>query len=410
MQNTLRYATGRTSTATSDEGKAIAALDRIRANMQTQVYNMFSTCDEFVEVGSNAAGQSSVKCSNSIENIHNAIHNNVGGPSVDGGSPGGHMTFLSLAAFDPAFWMHHCNVDRLYAMWQGLYPNNFSGSQNAPSGTFTIPKGSTQNVNSPLTPFHKNAAGDFWTTTQLRDWKVLKYTYPEFANSDGSKGAIASYVNKLYGPSATATAGSSKRNAIPQSQVGGGSPTSSAVPSATADATPLKADNGSTYQYVANIETNRFALGGSYNIYLYNGAPSSEDPVQLLLDPKLIGPMGVLAEAGMTGSDLVVSGSIPLTEVLQKEVLEGDLVDMEAANVVPYLKANLAWRIVGPDGSVVDPDTVPDFEISVYESTATPATEYSLPSWSEFIPLAEITKSKAGGATPQTIETPPSSS
>ena len=396
--------------------KAINSLNNIRASMQDQVYNMFSTCDEFVEVGSDAAGQSSVKCSNSIENIHNTIHTTTGGPKTST-SPGGHMTYLSTAAFDPAFWLHHTNVDRLFALWQGLYPTSYGGSQVAPHNTWTIAKGTTQNAGSPLTPFHKNAAGAFWTTTDVRDTKVFKYTYPEFSRTNGDKAAIASVVNKLYGPNAQATAGSTKRrrNANPEPQgttatstsTATASATSSAVPSATIDATPLKADNGSLYQYVANIATNRYALGGSYNIYLFDAPPTTEEPSEWVLDSNLIGPMGVLAQDGMTGSDLVAVGSVPLTRVLGEDVANGDLADLTVANVVPFLKTKLVWRVAGPDGGSVDPTTIPDFEISVWASTAVPATEFALPVWSKFIPLAEITKNKAGGATVTSITQPP---
>jgi hypothetical protein len=27
---------------------------------------------------------------------------------------------IVLSAFDPIFWMHHCNCDRLFAIWQAL--------------------------------------------------------------------------------------------------------------------------------------------------------------------------------------------------------------------------------------------------------------------------------------------------
>ncbi len=332
------------------------------------------------------------------------------------------MTFLALAAFDPVFWLHHCNVDRLFALWQTMYPNSYTGSQVAPKATRTIPKGSTQNVDSPLTPFHKNAAGDFWTTTLVRDWRTFHYTYPEFADSDGSKSAIASYINKLYGPQATATAGSSKRNTAPQSQapsdsistastsgasssVTSSSTVASSFASATPtlDSTPLKANNGSLFQYVANIQTSRYALGGTYNIYLFDGQPASEVPSSWILDSNLIGPMGVLAQSGMETVDIVTSGSVPLTRTLTDCVTNGKLPDLTEAIVVPYLTSNLHWRVAGPDGGEVDPDTIKDFEISVWASTATPPTEYELPTWSAFIPLAEITKSKAGGATLQSI-------
>lgn len=419
---TFRYPTSNTNTATSQNNLAINAFNNIRGSLQDQVYNMFSTCDEFVEVGADAQGQSSSRCSNSLENIHNTVHTTAGGPRANGIS-GGHMTYLATAAFDPLFWLHHCNVDRLFAMWQTMYPSSYSGSQVAPHATWTIAQGSTQNLNSPLTPFHQGTGGAFWTSIGVRDWRVFRYTYPEFANSAGTRTAIASYINKLYGPGATATAGSSKRDALPQdpaepeetnsataatTAAATGATTepatgsSSATPSATADATPLQANNGSLYQYVANIATTRYGLGGSYQIYLFNGNPTIDDPASWLLDANLIGPMGVLAQKGMA-SDIVITGTIPLTTTLTDEVTSGDLVSLEVDPVITYLKANLKWRIAGPTGAVVDPNSIPDFEVSVYGSTATDPGEFALPVWSAFIPLAEITENKAGGATEETI-------
>lgn len=78
-QVTLRYPTSNANSASSQTNQAVAALNNIRQNMQDQVFNMFSTCDEFIEVASDAQGTSSSKCSNSIEGIHNTIHNAVGG-------------------------------------------------------------------------------------------------------------------------------------------------------------------------------------------------------------------------------------------------------------------------------------------------------------------------------------------
>lgn len=30
-----------------------------------------------------------------------------------------------IAGFDPIFWLHHANVDRLFAMWQAVYPESY---------------------------------------------------------------------------------------------------------------------------------------------------------------------------------------------------------------------------------------------------------------------------------------------
>ena len=73
--------------------------------------------------------------------LHDGVHVWVGdawefvGPNPN---DGGHMTFPSVSVNDPVFWLHHCNVDRLWAIWQRkLAP----GSGYVPLGTGTGPLG-----------------------------------------------------------------------------------------------------------------------------------------------------------------------------------------------------------------------------------------------------------------------------
>lgn len=48
------------------------------------------------------------------------------------------------------------NVDRLFAMWQTIYPTSYGASQVAPGSTFTIASGSLQGADSreSTSPFH----------------------------------------------------------------------------------------------------------------------------------------------------------------------------------------------------------------------------------------------------------------
>nr|POF16546.1 tyrosinase [Quercus suber] len=440
---TLRWPNSNDPGASSQEQSMINAFNNVRSSLQDQVYQLMSTCSDYLHFSNDDAGSSSTSCSNSLEGIHNTIHNTAGGPGSSTVTSG-HMTFLSLASFDPIFWLHHMNVDRLFAMWQTINPNSYGASQVAPHNTWTIKSGSTQNADSPLTPFHKDTVGTFWTTNMVRNWaSTFKYTYPEFTDSNGSKSAIVSYVAKLYGPSATATAGSSKRAAAPEpglvgdivSDVVGGVedtvsnavnavetvaavvasiatgtghfPTipTSAAPYANLTGHPFKTSNGSTYEYVANIKTPRYALNGSYNVYIFNGAPASEDCSSWLSDKNLVGPMGILAGGDMMNPNLLAAGSVPLTRTLQDMVTYSNLTDMSADHCIPYLTQHLTWRIA-KDGKAVDAGSIPGFEVSVYSSTSTPLTEDSLPQWSLFVPHVQVTKQKPGGAKVPVWDTP----
>jgi tyrosinase len=50
--------------------------------------------------------------SGGLENVpHNIIHGQIGGDS-------GYMASPDTAALDPIFWLHHCNIDRLWEVWR----------------------------------------------------------------------------------------------------------------------------------------------------------------------------------------------------------------------------------------------------------------------------------------------------
>jgi hypothetical protein len=45
---------------------------------------------------------------------HGSMHVATGGLSQDGKA---WMTQFTQAALDPIFWMHHCNIDRIWEVW-----------------------------------------------------------------------------------------------------------------------------------------------------------------------------------------------------------------------------------------------------------------------------------------------------
>ncbi|KAG8717248.1 hypothetical protein FRC09_014559 [Ceratobasidium sp. 395] len=57
----------------------------------------------------------------SLEQLHNYIHLVVGGI--------GHMGDNDTAGFDPIFYLHHCNVDRLLSFWEQIYPDYVAGKE-----------------------------------------------------------------------------------------------------------------------------------------------------------------------------------------------------------------------------------------------------------------------------------------
>lgn len=106
----------------------------------------------------------------SLESIHDTIHDNIGG--ITGIKRlEGQMTNPLCAAFDPIFFLHHCNVDRLFALWQSLYPNSW----------FHDEKESTKN----LTPFHiKEPNYPYVNSNDMKNWEQWGYFYQGISFSD----------------------------------------------------------------------------------------------------------------------------------------------------------------------------------------------------------------------------------
>ncbi|EPE28797.1 Di-copper centre-containing [Glarea lozoyensis ATCC 20868] len=132
------------------------AIYRLFIEKYVPTWNVFAT--GVYKVGQNPQQYSSV------EDIHNNVHGHVGGT--------GHMGNVGVASFDPIFWLHHCNVDRLFAIWQELYPNKYVEAWDDPN------RGKVD-VNTKLTPFNKTTTGVKWTPADIRDPKKMGYTYPE---------------------------------------------------------------------------------------------------------------------------------------------------------------------------------------------------------------------------------------
>ena len=56
------------------------------------------------------------------QGVHGNVHVGVGGRDQFG--VGGDMSGFNTAALDPIFWLHHCNVDRLWSRWLDSSGNN----------------------------------------------------------------------------------------------------------------------------------------------------------------------------------------------------------------------------------------------------------------------------------------------
>ncbi|CAG8443278.1 6083_t:CDS:2 [Cetraspora pellucida] len=111
----------------------------------------------------------------SIEGVHDSVHDAIGGL-------GGHMGYTDIAGFDPIFFLHHANVDRLVAIWQAIHPDH--------PDSWII----GDDKLAPLKPFLKTET-EYWTSDDVRNIKNLGYTYPELKDPISPKELLKDMLN-----------------------------------------------------------------------------------------------------------------------------------------------------------------------------------------------------------------------
>lgn len=152
--------------------------DRLEADITCDQYNTFTTVTSFENMVTDRY------TATSFESPHNNVHNSVG-------CSNGTMYDLNWSAFDPAFMLHHANVDRLIALWQAIYPNSSIFNVVDYAGALYGMAAGNVSADTPLKPFHDRPGdGDgvdgFHTSRSVRDIAVLGYTYPELQMHSGN--------------------------------------------------------------------------------------------------------------------------------------------------------------------------------------------------------------------------------
>ena len=119
----------------------------------------------------------------SVEGFHDQYHGNLGGDN-------GHMSIVPTAAFDPVFWLHHCNVDRLLAIYHAINPSVWWPSEIER----TDPPSDSQ-----LYPFRKAKTAtstEWWTSDTSKETTAFGYSYAELGLGDAD--TIAEEMAKRY--------------------------------------------------------------------------------------------------------------------------------------------------------------------------------------------------------------------
>lgn len=105
---TLRWPNSR---GVSQNNRATSAMAAGYRNRRTNTYQLFMIPTFRGFTNNVFVADESPETWTSVEAVHGEVHVSIGGE-------GGHMLAIGYSAFDPVFWLHHANVDRLIALYQ----------------------------------------------------------------------------------------------------------------------------------------------------------------------------------------------------------------------------------------------------------------------------------------------------
>ncbi|KAK1465698.1 hypothetical protein CMEL01_11690 [Colletotrichum melonis] len=320
----------------------------------------------------------------SIEDVHNAVHDYIGGDYM--GAP-------AWSAFDPIFWLHHTNIDRLFAIWQACNPGKYVTPQQSLENTVVRARGSPEDADSPLTPFARSVAADgtqeFWTSAQVKDTKVFGYIYPETQSVFNSKKLIINEVDRLYlkrasfanilrsqPPDVETLKELQERAKVHLKSATGGEPE---LPPGR-DIQNL-AVGGKYLEWLVNIRAEKAELNGNYIVNIFLGDPDSGTlPLLYVKDHAHVGSFATFGQDENSACENCqkgraekqkITGQIPLTIALVERYLAGQVDSLKHEDVVKYLKANLRWKITLLNGDLKSPEEINNLLVCVVSNEVT---------------------------------------
>ncbi|GAO18831.1 uncharacterized protein UV8b_03271 [Ustilaginoidea virens] len=354
---TKRAPSGGGSNPPSNNAQVNGALLGQLGSLQQRLYILFTRYTNYNAFGSKAWAASQGNAGwDSIESVHDVIH-------FFGGS-GGHMGFVPVSAFDPLFFLHHANVDRMVAMWQILNGAAWMQPMQAGENGYTFTQGTWQTSSSPLTPFY-DLNGNFYTSDSARNWEQFGYTYvdadPSRIGLNQLQSNLRANMNRWWGGSAF-----------------------NGVQSRDESSAAGVAKNGNYTEWIANVVVDTHALStGPFKISFFMG--EKQDNSTLVGDVAMFS-MPAMANTAAPKSSSKSSSTIPLTAALTALVKAGQLKSLDAQDVQPLLQKSLKFQVVQATGEKVDAAKVKGLGIQITSSeVALPKSDDEFPRWGDSV-------------------------
>ncbi|KAF7545891.1 hypothetical protein G7Z17_g8825 [Cylindrodendrum hubeiense] len=284
------------------------------------VYDAFTHTNTFDEFASTGNGGTS------LEQIHNAIHWD--------GACGGQFLSADFSAFDPLFMLHHCQVDRLWAYWQAMRPDEVMFNASYSGGArWSSPGGTTITPQSPLAPFFADA-DNFHTSESVESIQTFGYTYEGLEYWEKSETQMQQdatrLINRMYSDDETMARRIMRRG-------------------------------DTTTRFFARVKLDVTEVERPCTVNLY-------------LNGKMVGGQVVMQQptCGTVHGEFSLDAAVDSTEIF------GYTVD----SVVDSIMSNLQVEILKHDGTNVPIENVPSLELELEDVDYTPPTsECDLPTY-----------------------------
>ncbi|KAI8613995.1 hypothetical protein BC830DRAFT_1129479 [Chytriomyces sp. MP71] len=214
----------------------------------------------------------------SLEYIHDQVH----------GAIGGHMGDPGTAAYDPIFFFHHANVDRLLEIYERIF-NGFPDASRAGQG---------------LKPFRKSSSGS-WTATDAKSTVSLGYSYSGL--DDNNAMTLKSLMLQTYSDQTNSNLRRDhKSTAIKPLMASGLHRIAYEQPDAYDNGTWTMAiyDNGPEEAAYVHFQTHKNALGKPFFVQVY-------------VHGKLAGESYVFAMVDSQEMSVRLAGNVEITDAME---------------------------------------------------------------------------------------------
>lgn len=311
------------------------------------------------------------------------------------------MSDPAISAFDPIFWLHHANIDRLLAMWQAINPQSFVTPTVNAFGSYAEPRGFVDDGDSSLLPFHSDNGSGFWTSNKARSTRTFGYAYQDVIDWNLTQATLSSnvraQVNRLYSPN--------RVNSNNRQRTDGkwSNRTLARLEAGTLNIASTVGSSESERQWTITVQVQRYAHRNPFVIDFFIGSP----PFNPSAWPTASNLVGSHAQFVATNADPMhpngfadglTHGEVSLTMYLTAGVQMGTLADLEPYSVVPFLIDSLQWRARDMEGVELELGSLAALSIAVGSQVVQSAKVLNqFPTYSEIEIYENITAGKPGG-------------